>query len=79
MKVEDVSSPDSPNLDRLANLIDHRTEELAVEYKSWMDLSDSEHKSKIAKHLCAWQTMVAAGSFLAWLTMEAMPSLIQET
>jgi hypothetical protein len=53
VNLENINSPDSPNLDRLASLIDHRTEELDVEYKSWMDLSDSEHKSKIAKHLCA--------------------------
>jgi hypothetical protein len=48
-----IDFPDSPDLDRLAALVDHRTEEPDIEYKSWMDLSNSEHKSKLAKHLCA--------------------------
>jgi hypothetical protein len=43
----------SPDLDRLASLVDHRTEEPDIEYKSWMNLSDPEYKSKLAKHLCA--------------------------
>ena len=44
---------ETPDLDQVAALIDHRTEELDVEYKTWMDLSSPENKSKIAKHLCA--------------------------
>jgi hypothetical protein len=40
-------------LDRIASLIDHRVEEPDIEYKTWMDLSTPENKSKIAKHLCA--------------------------
>src|SRR5579884_3631526 len=44
---------DAPDLDRISTLVDHRTEEPDIEYKTWMDLSVSENKSKIAKHLCA--------------------------
>ena len=45
--------PGTQDLDRIASLIDHRTEEPEVEYKAWMDLSASENKAKLAKHLCA--------------------------
>ena len=45
--------PPNQDLDRLASLVDHRTEEPDVEYKSWMDLGTAENKSKLAKHLCA--------------------------
>lgn len=48
-----TSIPETLDLDRIATLVDHRTEEPDVEYKSWMDLSSPEYKSKIAKHLCA--------------------------
>ena len=48
-----VEESDLPDLDRLASIIDHRNEEPDIEYKSWMNLSDPEHKSKLAKHLCA--------------------------
>ena len=44
---------DAPDLDRIATFVDHRTEEPDIEYKTWMDLSVPENKSKIAKHLCA--------------------------
>jgi hypothetical protein len=43
----------SPDLDRIASLVDHRTEEPDIEYKAWMDLSSPENKAKLAKHLCA--------------------------
>jgi hypothetical protein len=45
--------PPNQDLGRLASLVDHRTEEPDVEYKSWMDLGAAENKSKLAKHLCA--------------------------
>jgi len=48
-----IGVPNSPDLDRLASLVDHRTEEPDIEYKSWIDLSNAESKSKLAKHLCA--------------------------
>lgn len=37
----------------LAGLVDHKREELELEYKAWMDLSDHEARAKIAKHICA--------------------------
>lgn len=37
----------------LRDLLDHPSEQRDVEYKRWMDLSMSENKAKIAKHLCA--------------------------
>ncbi|MBV6487652.1 MAG: hypothetical protein GHHEDOFH_01599 [Pseudorhodoplanes sp.] len=45
--------PDNLNLQRVAGLLDHRSEEPEIEYKAWMDLTSAENKSKIAKHLCA--------------------------
>jgi hypothetical protein len=48
-----LNIPDTLDLERIASLVDHRTEEPDVEYKSWMDLASSENKSKTAKHLCA--------------------------
>jgi predicted HTH transcriptional regulator len=42
-----------PDLDHMTSLLDHKIEEPDVEYKTWMDLSNPENKSKIAKHLCA--------------------------
>jgi len=51
-----VTAPNIPvtqDLERIASLIDHRTEEPEVEYKAWMDLSTPENKAKLAKHLCA--------------------------
>jgi predicted HTH transcriptional regulator len=45
--------PGTQDLDRIASLIDHRTEEPEVEYKAWMDLSTPGNKAKLAKHLCA--------------------------
>jgi Putative DNA-binding domain len=48
-----TDEPYLADLDRLANIVDHRNEEPDIEYKSWMNLSDSEYKSKLAKHLCA--------------------------
>jgi hypothetical protein len=45
--------PGTQDLERIASLIDHRTEEPEVEYKAWMDLSTPENKAKLAKHLCA--------------------------
>lgn len=43
----------APDLGFLASLIDHRTEDLDIEYKAWMDLSGNEARAKIAKHICA--------------------------
>lgn len=43
----------APDPGFLAGLIDHRTEDPDIEYKSWMDLSGSEARAKIAKHICA--------------------------
>ena len=37
----------------LGDLLEHKTEELAIEYKEWMDLSDSVNRAKLAKHICA--------------------------
>lgn len=48
-----IDLPETPPLDQLVSLVDHRTEEPDVEYKAWMDLSEPEKKSSIAKHLCA--------------------------
>lgn len=45
--------PVTQDLERLGSLVDHRTEEPDVEYKTWMDLSAPESKAKLAKHLCA--------------------------
>jgi hypothetical protein len=51
--VSDLDIPLTLDLDRMASLVDHRTEEPDIEYKSWMDLSTTENKAKLAKHLCA--------------------------
>jgi hypothetical protein len=37
----------------LSELVDQRREEPDIEYKAWMNLSESEGKAKIAKHICA--------------------------
>jgi hypothetical protein len=41
-----------PIAERLTALVERKTEEPDVEYKSWMDLSDAENRAKIAKHIC---------------------------
>ena len=44
---------DSYDTALLENLVDHRREELDIEYKSWMLLTEPIHRAKIAKHVCA--------------------------
>jgi len=37
----------------LADLVEHRIEDLAVEYKNFMPLTDNIERAKIARHICA--------------------------
>jgi hypothetical protein len=37
----------------LTKLVDHRREELNIDYKQWLDLSEIRARAKLAKHICA--------------------------